>query len=382
MPSHYSRLPNPSLDAERELEDAFESENEDDGFSHSERTPLNNSSSNVVVPGAYDFERDYDYPPPGSPPGPSAFALPNDFGNTNGQIPASPVETRSAPRQPSFFRRVVGAVLPTHYVRVPTQPAAPSVRGGGTENDGVFANVMAKPGRQRVVRAHDGNVHMVPEDIQKEPPPSYNEAQADAVPPYWETTVHAPAGPESGSDMIIDDLPSGSVWMFFVNIFISFFFQIIGFILTHLLHTSHAAKFGSRVGLGLTLIQYGFYYRSMESDDATGGGGGDDAITWPPIPVETPDNTDASKMAVTNPDDVQVISGLSMRDWISFILMTVGWFLVLSSTVGFWRVKRWETSIRSTTTPPERPQVTTREEVERDIAVRRNLESVFGVAFD
>ncbi len=120
--------------------------------------------------------------------------------------------------------------------------------------------------------------------------------------------------------MIIDDLPSGSVWMFFVNIFISFFFQIIGFILTHLLHTSHAAKFGSRAGLGLTLIQYGFYYRSMESDDATEG---DDAITWPPIPVATPDSTGAST-AVTNPDDVQVISGLSMRDWISFILMTAG----------------------------------------------------------
>ncbi|KAK0209042.1 hypothetical protein DFS33DRAFT_497696 [Desarmillaria ectypa] len=374
MSSHYSRLPNPSVDAQRELEDAFKSENEDDGLSHSERIPLNSSNSNSV-PGAYDFERDYDYPPPGSPPSPSAFALPNNIGNTNGQIPVSPVETRSPPR-PSFFRRVVGAVLPTHYVRVPTQ-SAPSFRGGGTENDGVFANVMAKPGRQRVVRAHDGNVHMVPEDIQKEPPPSYNDAQADAVPPYWETTVHAPAGPESGSSMIIDDLPSGSVWMFFVNIFISFFFQIIGFILTHLLHTSHAAKFGSRVGLGLTLIQYGFYYRSIESDDTTGD---DDAITWPPLPVETPDNTDAST-AVTNPDDVQVISGLSMRDWISFILMTAGWFLVLSSIVGFWRVKRWETSIRSTTTP-ERPQVTTREEVDRDIAVRRNLESVFGVAFD
>ncbi|SJL10662.1 uncharacterized protein ARMOST_14053 [Armillaria ostoyae] len=155
-------------------------------------------------------------------------------------------------------------------------------------------------------------------------------------------------------------------------------FQIIGFILTHLLHTSHAAKFGSRAGLGLTLIQYGFYYRSMESDDAKEG---DDAITWPPIPVATADSTDAST-AVTNPDDVQVISGLSMRDWISFILMTAGWFLVLSSTVGFWRVKRWETSIRSTTTTPERPQVTTREEVERDIAVRRDLETVFGVSFD
>lgn len=46
--------------------------------------------------------------------------------------------------------------------------------------------------------------------------------------------------------------------------------------------------------------------------------------------------------------------------------------------MGFWRVKRWERSIRSTSTPAP----VTREEVENDIAVRRNLETVFGIPMD
>ncbi|KAF7330393.1 Metal homeostatis protein BSD2 [Mycena venus] len=318
MSVHYTPLPSRSAqDADSELDDAF-GDDED-----TEDTPLNPHSQQVEVPvhvpGAYDFEREYDCPPPGSPPRPSALALPNNFGNSNGRLPTEPV-IPPAPRS-SFFRRAVGAILPTHYTRLPgSDPTASvaGVRGGGIENDGVFANVMAKPQRARTMRTEDGEIHMVPEDNQKEPPPSYAAAQADSVPPYWETTVHAP-GMDLGSDMIIDDLPSGSVWVFLVNMFISFFFQFVGFLLTFLLHTSHAAKYGSRAGLGLTLIQYGFYSRA--------GGVGE------------------------------------------------GWFLLLSSFIGFWRIKRWESSIRASSTP------ITAEDIERDAAVRRNIENVFGFSF-
>ncbi len=309
MPSTIHASPIPLMTPERELEDAFESDNDDDGHSHSERAPLN---TNNVVPGAYDFERDYDYPPPGSPPGPSEFALPNNIGNTNGQIPASPVETRSPPR-PSIFRRVVGAVLPTHYVSVPTQPA-PSVRGGGTENDGVFANVMAKPGRQQVVRAHDGNVHMVPE--------GYSEgASASVFPSFlahsypfidlFESHTMKPKLMPSHPTGNHRSRTSGARIRFrydhrrpSLRLCLDVLRQHIHFVLlpNYRVH-SHAftayfpcCKIRSRAGLGLTLIQYGFYYRSMESDDATEG---DDAITWPPIPVATPDSTGAST-AVTN----------------------------------------------------------------------------------
>lgn len=173
MSPRYSALPNPQSqpNAERELDDAFD---ESDGDDDVESTPLTQSHNNAVTAerrnspaGTYDFERDYDYPPPGSPPRPSAFALPNDIGNSNGQLPTSPVR-QSVPR-PSFFRRALGGILPTHYAPVPTDSV---IRvGGGVENDGVFANVMAKPGRARILRTENGDVHMVPEDSSQDAPP-------------------------------------------------------------------------------------------------------------------------------------------------------------------------------------------------------------------
>ncbi|KAJ7062974.1 hypothetical protein B0H15DRAFT_958750, partial [Mycena belliarum] len=228
---HYAPLSRDALDAPSELDDAFAGDDDDDG------TP-----------------REYDCPPPDSAPRPSALALPHDIGNSNGRLPAAPAVPQ--PPRPSLFRRVVGALLPTHYTRLPASDpaaAAAGVRGGGIENDGVFANVMAKPTRARAVRAEDGEIYMVPKDNQKEPPPSYAAAQAEeSVPPYWETTVHAP-GVDPG-DMLIDELPAGSTWAFLASLAVSFFFEFVGFLLTFLLHTSHAAKYGSRAGLGLTLI--------------------------------------------------------------------------------------------------------------------------------
>jgi hypothetical protein len=55
------------------------------------------------------------------------------------------------------------------------------------------------------------------------------------------------------------------------------------------------------------------------------------------------------------------------------IFFPPGWFLLLSSLIGFWRVKHWEASIRATQArgPP------TAEEIERDIETRRTLENVF-----
>ncbi|KAI0635791.1 hypothetical protein C8Q77DRAFT_1071740 [Trametes polyzona] len=426
--------------AQRELDDAFsDSDSEDEGQDSSESTPLTRSlpartashahppldaddafpspaptpQTAASTPGGYDFERDYDYdyarPPPGEPPAPSARALPNDIGNTNGLLPTAPVEP-PRPRVP-FWRKAVGALLPQHYVRVPTGAPGESgagghhrVVGGGTENDGVFANVSAKPSKPIRVTDLDGNVHLVPEEVQKETPPSYAEAQADAVPPYWETTVHAPAAAlDPNAYMIVDELPSGSVLSFLVTAFVSFFFQFAGFVLTYLLHTTHAAKFGSRAGLGLTLIQFGV----IQYGGSLGGRGGGSGAMMDETAAEgqrmTMEDilaqfnqtqiTEALAAAVngtrgglsgysgfnaTDPDQVLELQfAVTSRDWIALILMTLGWFLLLSSCVGFYRVKRWETAIRVASLPPE---PLTPEQRQRDEQVRRNIEAAFGFA--
>ena len=343
MPAGYTPLPNPRSNPEQEMADAFDlDEDADDNHSAHESTPLTHNrqtpsaTSHVFpretssIPGAYDFEREYDFPPPGSPPRPSSRALPNDFGNSNGLLPIAPVQIPK-PRI-SFFRRAFGAILPTHYARVPTTPTHPTrPTGGGIENDGVFANVTAKPQPSRVIHTENGAIYVTPENTEDQTPPvrclyslvkeienlkhnvfqTYTEAQADAVPPYWETTIHAPAGLEPGADLIIDDLPTGSFLIFCLNIFISFFFQFVGFILTYLLHTSHAAKYGSRAGLGLTLIHYGFYSRTMNT------------IVEDPQSLSDGSLSDRSITAMSSTPNQSGLSPAS-KDWLSFLFMTLG----------------------------------------------------------
>ena len=80
-----------------------------------------------------------------------------------------------------------------------------------------------------------------------------------------------------------------------------------------MLYTSHAAKYGSRAGLGLTLIQYGFYSRTNVSTDLT--------AFEPPLWQNATD-PDVVEM---DPSDAQVVvPGVTSRDWLSFLLMTIG----------------------------------------------------------
>lgn len=178
----YARLPTAQQDAEQEMEDAFEGS--DDEHDESESRPMirqrspsppvhfsaNNISDPLSQSGAplYDFEYDYP-PPPGSPPRPSAFALPgNVFGNDNGYIPVFS-GVRPVPRQGSWFTKTFGRWLPGRSIPAPSRPV-----GGGTQMDGVFANVVAKPStteNPRALEAGTSNVHVVPEFEQNDVPP-------------------------------------------------------------------------------------------------------------------------------------------------------------------------------------------------------------------
>ncbi|KAG6911222.1 hypothetical protein DXG01_003089 [Tephrocybe rancida] len=370
-------------DAQHDMEAAFDysEDDEDENVNNAhESHPLNpdpTSPSRIEapapiphphVPGTYDFENvDYDYPPPGSPPRPSAIALPNNIGNSNGLIPPIP-DGGLAPRQ-NWFKRSAAAVLPTELAqRIGLTHQRPQgAIGGGTNNDGVFANVTAKPTRGTTLRDGDDNL-IVPEETRAEAPPSYASAQADAVPPYWETTVHAPFTPGTMGDIIVDNLPTGSLFSFMWNMLVSISFQFVGFLLTYLLHTTHAAKLGSRAGLGVTLIQYGFALRGRldntdgMQDNSWGSWGVARPTTTEGVPPYMGHAMNATATAIYAAKDLteaQTDTAVSeaTTEWLSFFLMTVGWFILLTSLLGYWRVKRWERGIlasqRESATPTE-----------------------------
>ncbi|KAH9482378.1 Metal homeostatis protein BSD2 [Psilocybe cubensis] len=374
MAHRYASVPNPGPDhevtqrrREDEMQAAFDySDDEDDDHNSSEAQPLNPTPTSPTrthpppaqsSPGTYNFESvDYDYPPPGSPPPPSAVALPNNYGNSNGFIPTFDVpQNRGSSRM--WFRRAASSILPASVLTrigvLPQRPSGPV--GGGTNNDGVFANVTAKP--TAPVRVQDGDdIHIVPEDTIREAPPSYASAQADAVPPYWETTIHAPFAPDSVGDMIIDSLPTGSLFSFCWNLLVSISFQFVGFLLTYLLHTSHAARLGSRAGLGVTLIQYGFALRTR-LDQNSEVNTNNDWNYWNPESTSGTGTIDSSSTssignftwsspnANITDEQTSAIVADATTEWLSFFLMTVGWFVLLTSLLGFWRVKRWERGI-------------------------------------
>ena len=110
------------------------------------------------------------------------------------------------------------------------------------------------------------------------PSQTYEQAAADAAPPYWETTILAP-GLGALDEVYLDGLPVGSMFSFVWNAMISMSFQLVGFLLTYLLHSTHAAKNGSRAGLGVTLIQYGFTLKSSSVDSPSPGSSSDDYAT-------------------------------------------------------------------------------------------------------
>jgi len=218
------------------------------------------------------------------------------------------------------------------FVPVPPASAAGAARGrvyGGGQNDGVFANLSAKPTRGEEL---------------EEKPPTYEQAALDATPPYWETTILTPGGPFGDSNAVyIEGLPVGSVFSFVWNAMISMSFQLVGFLLTYLLHTTHAAKNGSRAGLGITLIQYGFNMKGAGPlpDGGSDGQGGDFGGS-PPDPNSH--DFDPNSVAPSGPAVASsaAAGGITTSDWIAYLLMVIGWFILIKSISDFVKARRHE----------------------------------------
>ena len=134
-------------------------------------------------------------------------------------------------------------------------------------------------------------------------------------------------------------------------------FSLVGFLLTYLLHTTHAAKNGSRAGLGVTLVQYGFYMLHRSSDPT--GTLPNDANGSPFAPPQDPNSHDfdpntvsdataaaaAAAMAQETAQASAGSSGLSSvanSNWLAYALMIVGWFILIRAMSDFVKARRHE----------------------------------------
>ncbi|KDN52737.1 hypothetical protein K437DRAFT_253937 [Tilletiaria anomala UBC 951] len=231
------------------------------------------------------------------------------------------------------------------------------VVGSGLGSDGVFANLSAKPDRRRQRRDENGQGADRGEDDDLEDevhPPNYEAAAADQAPPYWETTIiggpgslhplapgglgWTPGSPVIGAieDLILEGLPIGNLFGFAWNLLVSSSFQFVGFLLTYLLHTTHAAKCGSRAGLGITLVQYGYYLRSgaahLQAVQAQDGGGGNhhaDDLADDPASKDEQQQLRQQKDAIVS------------NEVLAYILIALGFFILVNSLLSYWRVYRW-----------------------------------------
>jgi len=234
----------------------------------------------------------------------------------------NPQPEEDEPVTPGIQRRVTE--LPVFN---PQAQSNGRVYGGG--NGGVWANLSAKP-----TRGEDA----------EEKPPTYEQAAADATPPYWETTILAPG--TFGDEVFVEGLPVGSLFSFLWNAMISMSFQLVGFLLTYLLHTTHAAKNGSRAGLGITLVQFGFGFRTSGLSPNNGnndnpGQGFDGGVPSDPNAHDfDPDQVGSGSTGGS--DMTPATSAITGSDWVAYGLMIVGWFILIKSVSDFIRARRHE----------------------------------------
>ena len=110
----------------------------------------------------------------------------------------------------------------------------------------------------------------------------------------------------------------GSVGQFLVTVFISALFDFIGYFMTSILATSHAAKQGSRAGLGLTFIRIGLLLKfRKDSMGRRGGHHGGSYQTGPGLPPQ------------------EVLD--QQAEWISILFIAMGAFIMAKANGDFIR---------------------------------------------
>ena len=139
---------------------------------------------------------------------------------------------------------------------------------------------------------------------------------------------------------------------------ISMSFYLVGFLLTYLLHTTHAAKNGSRAGLGVTLVQYGFVLRSGANKSASTppAENGETPFAPPQDPnshdfdpgkiSDSSSNAAAAIMAQgaqqASSSSSSSIASVASSNWLAYALMIMGWFIIIRAVSDFFRARKHE----------------------------------------
>lgn len=215
----------------------------------------------------------------------------------------------------------------------------------GQGTDGVFRNLMAKP---------DTELNRV---LQEQHPPTYEEAAADATPEYWESTMISPMYED---EVFVQGLPVGNVANFVWNLLVTVAFQLVGFILCYLLHTSHAAKQGTRAGLGITILMYGYSVIPVnfglsdripvryEPDDPN-------LIDISALSsVKSSEHVDKYVLGLQLQQDSASLLAATKTPYLAYGLIAFGIFIVIKSVVDYFKVKQAEKEILA----PQRRQET------------------------
>ncbi|QEU61426.1 Bsd2 [Kluyveromyces lactis] len=202
----------------------------------------------------------------------------------------------------------------------------------GASSDGVFSNLMAKPERNGI----NGNG-------EQDKPPTYDEAAADMAPPYY--GIDDDGVGLYYNEICIDGLPVGNIFNFLWNVVVSFSFQFVGFLLTYILHTSHAARQGSRFGLGVTFIGYGY---SMIPNDVSGKIGKDNELNR--FTFDNPDSFEEIRLYTSTSTQDEFESDLSHgvmektrhTPALAIFVILLGGFIIIKSIWDYIKVKRME----------------------------------------
>eukprot|EP00842_Homolaphlyctis_polyrhiza_P002129 jgi/Hompol1/2917/HPOL_005664-RA len=174
-------------------------------------------------------------------------------------------------------------------------------------------------------------------------PPSYLDAlwsepasTGDGAPPpsYYDTSLSVTPAQSAllsdDGDVLIDGMPVGDSLSLLVNIFVSTTFDFLGFMITALLATSHAAKYGSQCGLGLTFVRLGLFIKDQSENDAVYG---PDAAVTPGGGSATVPNTNTSGSAgdfENSPAEER-----QRREWSAFLLIIIGMFIFIGFIMAF-----------------------------------------------